>query len=144
MNNQNFSILEKLKILIDTVGRLDSKTICLTAEMFIRDITADVFSGNTDKVPDEVWDFMKTLPREIQMFMLSGFAHSIIVSEKNKEAVLKENGGKLPTDVLDKLVDTLLKQRKFDAEKKKSEENPTAEVKQTEPPKPTKTKLHLF
>lgn len=138
MNKPNFSLLEKLKILIEVVGRLDSDSICATAEMFIKDITADVFSGNTDKVPDEVWDYMKTLPKEIQLFMLSGFASSIITSEREKTRVMKENGGKIPEAVIARITDVLSKQLKFEQERtQNTEEKKPSEIK-------PKSKIHLF
>lgn len=125
MNEKYYSLLEKLKILIDCVGSLDSKTICLTAERFVSDISSDVFSGNTDKVPDEVWDFMKTLPREVQMFMLSAFGMGIAQSERVKQKVLGENGSSKPDDILTAIDQVLKKQATVEANKaeKGKEEN---------------------
>jgi hypothetical protein len=135
--DKDFTILEKLKILIDSVGRLDSPAIMVTAEKFIHDITIEVFSGNTDKVPDEVWDYMKTLPKEIQMFMLSGFASAIITSEKAKQQSINENGG-IPKEIIKALETVLGRQVKFEEVKLKKEE-PIKSDKQKEP-----ETIHIF
>lgn len=136
--DKDFTLLEKLKILIDSVGSLNSAAIILTAEKFIHDITIDVFSGNTDKVPNEVWDFMKTLPKEIQTFMLSGFASAIVTSEKAKQQAINENGG-IPEEIIKALETVLGKQVKFKEVKLKKEENPP------EPPKQKETEtIHIF
>lgn len=107
------TLLDKIKLIVSSVGIMPDMILTLMCERFIQELEADVKSGNTDKVPDEVWDFFKTVPKEVQVFFLTSFAIGLVDSCKAKQNASPD----LQKEIEDMAKAVKEKQKQFEAAK---------------------------
>lgn len=118
------TLLDKIKLIVASVGTMPDMVLTLMCKRFTQELEEDIKSGNTDKIPDEVWDYLKTVPKAVQVFFLTSFAISLVDSCD----IQKKSSPQLKKEVEDMAKEVLEKQKQFEAAKQTPKDPEVEEV----------------
>ena len=121
---EDLSLTEKLKVIVNSQGRLPPMLVNLFAKKLLDEMATSVLQPKPEKIPTEVWDYLRDLPAEVQHFFITSFCHGIITS--NREMSKMGVGGEDPLAGLSSLLESFLGQA------------------DSEEPKPQSTNIPIF